>query len=83
MTAAQEGVDMRSGCHAAKILPVGVRGTKNVWCLSSLIFPSTTNLSPKTGPKTRFWVRCVTLEPCAVGEFLSRQAVTPQLLYQV
>ena len=28
---------MRSGCHAAKILPVGVRGTKNVWCLSSLL----------------------------------------------
>ena len=26
---------MRSGCHAAKILPVGVRGTKNVWCLTS------------------------------------------------
>ena len=23
--------------HAAKILPVGVRGTKTVWCLSSLI----------------------------------------------
>ena len=37
VTAAQERLDMRSGCHAAKILPVGVRGTKNVWCLSSLI----------------------------------------------
>ena len=36
VTAAQERLDMRSGCHAAKILPVGVRGTKNVWCLSSL-----------------------------------------------
>ena len=35
VTAAQERLDMRSGCHAAKILPVGVRGTKNVWCLSS------------------------------------------------
>ena len=37
VTAAQERLDMRSGCHAAKILPVGVRGTKNDWCLSSLI----------------------------------------------
>ena len=37
VTAAQERLDMRSGCHAAKILPVGVRGTKIVWCLSSLI----------------------------------------------
>ena len=37
VTAAQERLDMRSGCHAAKILPVGVRGTKNVWCLSSLM----------------------------------------------
>ena len=37
VTAAQERLDMRSGCHAAKILPVGVRGTKNVWCLSSLL----------------------------------------------
>ena len=36
VTAAQERLDMRSGCHAAKVLPVGVRGTKNVWCLSSL-----------------------------------------------
>ena len=36
-SAAQECLDMRSGCHAAKILPVGVRGTKNDWCLSSLI----------------------------------------------
>ena len=35
VTAAQERLDVRSGCHAAKILPVGVRGTKNVWCLSS------------------------------------------------
>ena len=26
VTAAQERLDMRSGCHAAKILPVGVRG---------------------------------------------------------
>ena len=37
VTAAQERLDMRSGCHAVKILAVGVRGTKNVWCLSSLI----------------------------------------------
>ena len=37
VTATQERLDMRSGCHAAKILPVGVRGTKNVWCLSSLM----------------------------------------------
>ena len=37
VTAAQERLDMRSGCHAAKILPVGVRGTKNICCLSSLI----------------------------------------------
>ena len=37
VTAAQERLDMRNGCHAAKILLVGVRGTKNVWCLSSLI----------------------------------------------
>ena len=27
VTAAQERLDMRSGCHVAKILPVGVRGT--------------------------------------------------------
>ena len=37
VTAAQERLDMRSGCHAEKILPVGVRGTKNAWCLSSLL----------------------------------------------
>ena len=37
MTAAQERLDMRSGYHAAKILPVDVRGTKNVWGLSSLL----------------------------------------------
>ena len=37
MTAAQERLDMCSGCHPAKILPVGVPGTKNVWCLSSLL----------------------------------------------
>ena len=37
VTAAQERLDMRSGCHAAKILPVGVRGTKNVWCLSPIV----------------------------------------------
>ena len=30
----QERLDMRSGCHAAKIFPVGVRGTG---CLSSLV----------------------------------------------
>ena len=30
VTTAQECLDMRSGCHAAKILLVGVRGTKNV-----------------------------------------------------
>ena len=36
VTAAQERRDMRSGCHAAKILPVGVRVTKNAWCLSSI-----------------------------------------------
>jgi len=36
VTAAQERLDMRSGCHAAKILRVGVRGSKNVCCLSSL-----------------------------------------------
>ena len=30
VTAAQERLDMRSGCHAAKILLVGVSGTKNV-----------------------------------------------------
>ena len=38
VTAAQERLDMRSGCHAAKILPVGVRGTKKDWCLSSLLY---------------------------------------------
>ena len=43
VTAAQERLDMRSGCHAAKILPVGVRCTKNVWCLSSLIGILTTD----------------------------------------
>ena len=33
----QERLDRRGVCHAAKILPVGVRGTKNICCLSSLI----------------------------------------------
>ena len=37
VTAALERLHMRSGCYAAKILPVGVRGTKNVWWLSSLL----------------------------------------------
>ena len=37
MTAAQERLFMCSGRHAAKILPVGVRGAKNVWWLSSLL----------------------------------------------
>ena len=39
LTAAQERdmLDMRSGCHAAKILPAGVGGTRNVWCLSPLL----------------------------------------------
>ena len=37
VTAAQERLDMHSGCHAAKILLVGIRGAKNVWCLSSLM----------------------------------------------
>ena len=37
VTAAQKRLGMRSGCQAAKILPVGVRGTKNVWCLTSLM----------------------------------------------
>ena len=32
-SATQECLDMRSGCRAAKILPVGVCSTKNVWCL--------------------------------------------------
>ena len=41
-TTAQERLDMRSDCLAAKILPVGVRGTKNVWCWSSLIMIGTT-----------------------------------------
>ena len=49
MTAAQERLDMRSGCHAAKILPVGDRGTCNVWCLSSLLSNST-NLDPRAFP---------------------------------
>ena len=30
VTAAQERLDMRSGCRAAKILLVGVSGTKNI-----------------------------------------------------
>ena len=38
VTAAQERLDMRSGCHADKTLPVGVRDTKNAWCLSALLF---------------------------------------------
>ena len=37
VTATQERLGMRSGCHAAKILPVGDCDTKNVWSLSSLI----------------------------------------------
>ena len=35
VTAAQERLDMCSGFHAPKILPVGVRGTRNVWCFYS------------------------------------------------
>ena len=42
VTAAQERLDMRSGCHSAKILPVAVRGTKNIWCLSSLVTATVT-----------------------------------------
>ena len=45
VTAAQECLDMRSGCHAAKILPVGFRGTKNVWCLSFLICRATSGIA--------------------------------------
>ena len=37
VTAAQECLDMHSGCHAAKLLLGGVRATKNVWGLSSLL----------------------------------------------
>ena len=37
VTAARESLHMRNGSRAAKILPVGVRGTKTVWCLSSLL----------------------------------------------
>ena len=43
MTAPQERLDIGSGCHAAKILPVGVRGTKNIWCLSSLVAVNNNN----------------------------------------
>ena len=35
--AAQERLDMRNDCNSARILPVSVRGTKNVWCLSTLM----------------------------------------------
>ena len=45
VTAAQERLDMRSGYHAAKILPVGVRDTKNVWCLSFLMLLQSTSSS--------------------------------------
>ena len=37
MTAARESLHMRNGCRVAKILPVGARGTKTVWCSSSLL----------------------------------------------
>ena len=37
MSAAQECLDMQSGCHAAKILLGGIHGVKNVWCLSTLL----------------------------------------------
>ena len=39
LTAAQERdmLDMHSNCHPAKILPAGVGGTRNIWCLSSLL----------------------------------------------
>ena len=40
VTATQEHRDMRSGCHAPKIFPIGVRST--VWCLSSLSITSRT-----------------------------------------
>ena len=35
--AAQERLDMRNDCNSARIHPVSVRGTKNVWCLSTLM----------------------------------------------
>ena len=39
LTAAQERdmLDMHCGCHPAKIPPAGVGGTRNIWCLSSLL----------------------------------------------
>ena len=33
ITAAQERLNKRSGCNAAKILLVGVRSTNNIWCV--------------------------------------------------
>ena len=56
VTAAQERLDMRSGCQAAKILPVRVRGTKNVWCLSSLIICNREDLQFKQLKCQNFYV---------------------------
>ena len=69
LTAAQERLDMRSGCHAAKILPVGVRGTKNVWCLSSLLDSSKTTYTFNTNILYLESTKQIT--PRAVQSFLS------------
>ena len=41
------------------------------------------NQGPTAGSKARFGVSCVIHEPCAVREYLARQAAEPPLLYQV
>ena len=70
VTAAQELLDMRSSCHAAIILPVGVRGTKNVWCLSSLVRTVTT--SNKCSPLFSLWLTKV---HCPISKFVLDSAV--------
>ena len=49
VTAAQERLNKRSGCHAAKILPVGVRSTKNIWFAIMTLGTEMTGLTRVTG----------------------------------
>ena len=61
VTAAQERLDMRSGCHAAKILPVGVRGTKKYslekqkWTIIFQPRPQGFSLKKRKKPWGRAW----------------------------
>ena len=56
VTAAQERLDMRSGCHAPKILPIGVRGTKNVCLVLKFPIISLKGLLWYTSPWYTIWL---------------------------